>query len=604
MSTIIPNIFSINGVIDTEKTVLQNLEILCSASGCWLSYDIAQGKWAVVINRDGSSVASFNDSNILGGINLSNTGLTELYNSVEIEFPHKDIKDRTDYIVFSVDDAVKNPNELDNVLKIQIDCVNDPIQAAYIAARELKQSRVDKIIEFRVDYSYLGLKAGELISVTNTPLGFSNKVFRIVKIEEQDDDDGVLSLSISAIEYDADVYSTAGLEREDRFIDNGIVPEEKNDAIQESNDIDFSDSLKRMLAASALTGLVNLLFQRNPLTGIVEAILAPADEKREQLLMNVKEPPITIAGPDSVCEGGTIAFTLTIPESCSCSFDSENYEFDYEITGVSADDITIPLTGKTKIGAFNVPISNDGVGEGSETLTLTVGSGSKAVTINDRLGFTYTTDANNTTITEGASVIVTLTTSNVPNATSIPYEITGDAVNRVSTALTGSVTINSDTASLTINTVDDSTFTGPKTFTVTFNPALEDFCNELDKTVVITVNDNDSPPPPPVPDVTCATVSIPLIWCPTYDGTTGQVKSLSVAKSITVPAPVSGGPTITVPTAVSIVVGSPSIVSVTATTQVDATANRPGTDYNVLTNFNNIAPNGVVTGTIVTVRGY
>jgi hypothetical protein len=601
MSTIIPNIFSINGVIDTDRTVLQNLETLCSASGCWLSYDISQGKWAVVINKNGTSVASFNDSNILGGITISNTGLSELYNSAEIEFPHKDIKDRIDFINLSIDPNLRNPNEIDNVLKIQLDCVNDPIQAAYIAARELKQSRIDKVIQFRVDYSYLGLKAGELITVTNTPLGFTNKIFRIVKIEEEDDDDGVLSLSITGLEYDPDVYSTVGLAREDRFIDNGIIPEEKNEAIQASNDADISASLNRLLAASALTGLVNLLFQRNPLTGVIEAILKPADDKREKLLMNVKEPPITISGPNDICEGGTIPFVLSIPESCECSFDSENYEFDYEITGVSASDITIPLKGKTKIGAFPVPISSDGVIEGSETLTLKVGDATKNVIINDRLGFTYTTSVDKTSINEGESVVVTLTTNNVPDGTSIPYAITGTAVSKITSPLSGSVNIAADVASITVNTVDDNTRTGTQSFTVTFNGDIPDPCNELDRSVSVSVLDNTPAPPP---DTTCVTVSIPLVWCPTYDGTTGQVKSMSVAKSIIVPAPVTGRDTITVPTAISVIPGNPSIINVTSTTQVDVGTGRAGTDYNVITSFNNIAPNGAVTGTTVTVRGY
>lgn len=601
MSTIIPNIFSINGVIDTDKTVLQNLEILCSASGCWLSYDISQGKWAVVINKDGSSVASFGDSNILGGITVTNTGLTELYNSVEIEFPHRDLKDRTDFITLSIADGDRNPNELDNILKIQLDCVNDPIQAEYIAARELKQSRIDKVIQFRVDYSYLGLSAGELISVTNAPLGFSSKLFRIIKIEEEDDDDGVLSLSITALEYNADIYSTAGLTREDRFIDNGIIPEEKNEAIQQSKDADISGSLNRLLAATALTGLVNLLFRRNAITGVLEAILQPASAAREKLLMNIKEPPVTISGPDSICEGGTIPFVISVPDSCACSFDSDNYTFNYTITGVSASDITIPLTGTTKVGNFAVPISSDGVSEGTESLTLTVGSGTKTVTINDRLGYTYTTTAASSSITEGQSVVVTLTTNTVPDGTSIPYEITGTAVGKISTPLTGSVSITADTASLTVVTTDDATYTGTQNFTVTFNPGLADPCGELDKTATVSVLDNEPAPPA---DTTCATVSIPLIWCPTYDGTTGQVKSLSVAKSITVPAPVAGRGTITVPTAVSVTPGNPSVVAVTATTTVDISSGRAGTDYQVITSFNNITPNGAVTGTLTTVRGY
>jgi hypothetical protein len=229
------NVFAVNGLIDTNNTIVQNLQELCAASGCWLSYDISQGKWAVAINSAGSSVASFNDTNIIGGINISSTGLTELYNSVEIEFSHKDIKDQKDYVIYSIADEDRYPNEQDNILEIQTDLVNNPVQAQLLAARQLKQSRVDKVIEFRTDFSKLGLKAGDLIDVTNTPYGFTSKVFRIVSIQEDDADDGVLSLSIQALEYDADVYDTTGLIYNERKIDNGIITQQNNTAITASN---------------------------------------------------------------------------------------------------------------------------------------------------------------------------------------------------------------------------------------------------------------------------------------------------------------------------------------------------------------------------------
>lgn len=261
MTTIVKNLFTINGVVDTSQNVLSNLESLASAAGCWLTYDIHEGKWAVIINKPGSSVASFNDSNILGGINISSTGLTELYNSAEIEFPNKDIKDQKDYITVSIASEDRYPNELDNVLSIRSDLINDPIQAEYIATRELKQSRVDKVIEFRTDFSKMGLKAGEIIDVTNSALGFDNKLFRVTRIQEQDGDDGTIILSISALEYSDDVY-TANLTRRYRVVNHGITSKQNNKATTSSDNqaglpLDLSGMAKAlglMLVFNSLTG--------------------------------------------------------------------------------------------------------------------------------------------------------------------------------------------------------------------------------------------------------------------------------------------------------------------------------------------------------------
>jgi hypothetical protein len=228
MTTFFNNIFSINGVIDTGRPVLQNMHDIAAASGCWLTYDITAGKWSVIINQVGSSVASFNDSNIIGGINVSSTGLTEVYNTVEIEFPHKDLVDKKDYIKFSIPAGDRYPNEPDNVLTINSELINDPIQAELIAARELKQSRIDKVIEFRTDFSKVGLRAGDLISVTNSVYGFSSKVFRIISLQDEDTDDGNIVISITALEYDAGVYSTAGLVRSVRERNNNIRNKNNN----------------------------------------------------------------------------------------------------------------------------------------------------------------------------------------------------------------------------------------------------------------------------------------------------------------------------------------------------------------------------------------
>lgn len=259
MSTIFRNIFSINGVIDTGRSVLQNMNEIASAAGCWITYDITDGKWSVIINQAGSSVASFNDTNIIGGINVSSTGLTEVYNSVEIEFPHKDLVDQKDYIKFSIPTVQRYPNEPDNVLSITTELVNEPIQAELIAARELKQSRVDKVIQFRTDFSKLGLKAGDLISVTATPYGFSNKMFRIISLQDEDTDDGNIVINITALEYDANIYSTSGLIREARIRNSAIVNKNNNPALLASDNNAITSSLSSSLVDPSNAALIALL---------------------------------------------------------------------------------------------------------------------------------------------------------------------------------------------------------------------------------------------------------------------------------------------------------------------------------------------------------
>ncbi len=215
--------YQINGLIDTANPVLQNAEAICSASGSWLSYDNIDGKWGVVINKTASSVASFSDSNILGPITVTGTGLQDLYNAVKVEFPHRELRDSADFVSIEIDAGDRNANEEDNTLNVTYDIINEPIQAQILGLIELKQSRIDLLIQFQTDYTYINLKAGDVVSVTNSRLNFTSKLFRIISITEVQEEDGALLMDITALEYDANVYSVADLYRYTRSDVNGII---------------------------------------------------------------------------------------------------------------------------------------------------------------------------------------------------------------------------------------------------------------------------------------------------------------------------------------------------------------------------------------------
>ena len=611
MSTILNSSFKISGVIDSSRSVTENIDTLATASGCWATFDIGQGKWAVIINQQGTSVKSYNNTNIIGSIIVSGSDLNELYNSVQVDYPHKDLLDQKDTIVYSINTANRFPNEQDNTLNFQIDCVNEPVQIEALAIRELKQTRIDKIIKFRTDFTSLDLKAGDLIDVTATMLGFSNKLFRILSISEEDGDDGSLSLGITAFEYDSSVYDTSDISRQDRTPINNIVDLDCNETAKTKNDINTGSALLRLLGTTMVTNWLTSAFVKNPLTGKVSQILSPknatlennvisafTEAPRAEILKKLKIP-LTISGPNSICEGETLS--LVIGSDCNiCLIDgAETIEYPYTITGVQAADITFPLTGKVKIGdTVNIPVVSDASSE-TETLVFTVQGVSKSVTVNDRLSFTYVTTASPLSVVEGASSTVTLTTTGVANGTSIPYTITGPGTGRVSTALTGNVTVSSNSATLTVATTNDSVYTGDQTVTVTFNSSQADPCGQLDKTAAITIQDNETAP------TTCEYVSVPLIWCGQYNGNDNQLEGVEVLKSAMLPKALAGEATVNVPLTLTVTKGNPSTIAVATSVAVASSNSLGGMPCQIITAFNTVAPKGLITGSsTTTVYGY
>jgi len=215
--------YQINGLLDTAQPVLTNIDKLCSAAGSWLSFDVQEGKWGVVINTTGTSAASFSDKNIIGNISLSGTGLTNLYNDVKVQFPHRELKDSADFVGISIPSIDRNANEENNTLNLTYDIINDPVQAQLLGIIELKQSRVDLVIKFQTDYSYIGLKAGQLIDVLDTRVNSVAQIYRIISISEIQDDNGALIMEITALSYDPNVYSVSDLYKFIRRDTTGII---------------------------------------------------------------------------------------------------------------------------------------------------------------------------------------------------------------------------------------------------------------------------------------------------------------------------------------------------------------------------------------------
>lgn len=614
----------INGVISTKKTVLYNLNEICNACGAFLTFDISQGKWAVVINTTGSSVKSYNDSNIIGNINVSESGVSDLYNSATMEFPHKNLKDQTDFVEVAIPTIDRYPNEIDNALEIQNTLINDPIQAQYIASIELKQKRLNKIISFATDYTSLGLMAGDLITVTNTMYGYTNKIFRVITIEEIDED--VIGLNITAMEYDPNVYSTAGLVFKEKTKKTGILIKQQNTTLRELDDASVAGSIGRMIAANVGLGIVNSLLNKlfgrrqigtdangNPIYSSQTKPVNTSAEELDALLGSAKKPALqTItASASNICEGSSV--TITVGHNCtSCLFDIPAFNYPYTITGIQSSDINIPLTGNVAVangsGTLTFTAAADAVAEISETATITIGGLTTTVTIHDPKDFTYSLARSAASITEGQNVTITLTTTGSKLNSSVPYTITGSAVSRVSTATSGNISVSGGTGTLVINTTDDGVYQGPGVagITITVDPSLVDVCNTVGtRTISVTIVDNDSAPPVVPPDTNCTYVQVPAVWCGVFDGTDNQLKSMTVRDYVNLPVPQAGEASITVPTAVSVTKGNPSTIAVTGTATVAAASvSVGGTQVRIITSFNSVAPLGIITGTTVTLYGY
>jgi hypothetical protein len=172
----------------------------------------------------------------------------------------------------------------------------------------------------------------------------------------------------------------------------------------------------------------------------------------------------------SVNEGSTATFTLKTTNVVSGT------SILYTLSGISSSDITgSTLSGYAIVNASGlativVPIAQDNLTEGTETLTVSLQGKNASTLINDtsKSAATYSLSANSTSVNEGATATFLLTTTNVAAGTSIGYNISGISVGDLSSgSLSGTTTVATNgQASITINLANDNLTEGTETLTV------------------------------------------------------------------------------------------------------------------------------------------
>jgi hypothetical protein len=219
--------FRINGPVDTTQNFLSNIVDICESCDSWVQWNESLGQWSVVINRsyldtdpNSTSLRQIDSHNIIGGIDLSPVDLNATFNSVEIQFPNTKIKDQPSYFFLDLAEfpnVQRSSNEPDNRLSIPLPYTNNIIQAQYIAARRLLQSREDLVINFTMDYSGIQIDAGDVVGIHHERYGWgkfnelqaqpNGKLFRVTQVQEIVLEDSSLVVSITASEYNNQVYA-------------------------------------------------------------------------------------------------------------------------------------------------------------------------------------------------------------------------------------------------------------------------------------------------------------------------------------------------------------------------------------------------------------
>ena len=202
--------YTTNGFINTFDERDLNVSDLVVSSQSIFSYNL--GKFQVVSDTTGSSVMSFNPDNMYGDVTIVNDGFNSALNKMNISFSSYDQKYQDDQVFLNLASNQKSYNEPELVQDTRFKFVNNNIMAERIGHIIVKKSRDNLIVSFKTDTRALQLQVTDIISVTNSTYGFTNKLFKINSITENEmNDGGVSGYLITAQEYNADAYAEEAL---------------------------------------------------------------------------------------------------------------------------------------------------------------------------------------------------------------------------------------------------------------------------------------------------------------------------------------------------------------------------------------------------------
>jgi hypothetical protein len=207
--------FRFDGVIDTDRTIMQNLQDMSASCDCLVKYNEITGKWGVIVQKPTYTVAmAIDDSTIVSAIQITPIDISSTFNVVEVKFPDKTNQDAFNSVTFDlaqIDPSLLFPNEPVNKQSLALPLVNDDVRAQYLANRFLKNAREDLQVDCSVNFTGIQLEAGDVVTLTNTNYGWVNKLFRITQVTETFTDNGSVLVKLLLMEYNPAIYDDVSI---------------------------------------------------------------------------------------------------------------------------------------------------------------------------------------------------------------------------------------------------------------------------------------------------------------------------------------------------------------------------------------------------------
>ena len=190
-------LFECNAVINTNKKIIENVKVFLKGMRGLMPY--VQGKFKLLIETTGTATFTLNEDNIIGGIKLESERKNEMYNRTIINFVNPDKNYQADTVVYPETDSEHQTLKTADggflqEANVTLDTITSPYQALEFGKIILNRSRNNLKLSLKANYEALDLAIGDIVNLSSTILGMTNKPFRISAMSLNSDFTASLSL--------------------------------------------------------------------------------------------------------------------------------------------------------------------------------------------------------------------------------------------------------------------------------------------------------------------------------------------------------------------------------------------------------------------------
>jgi hypothetical protein len=209
------NIFDCNAVVDTSKKVLDNVRDIIKGMRGYLPY--VQGKYKLIIETIGSASVSLTEDDIIGGYALASPTKNSKFNRVIVSYINPDRNYQVDEVQFPpIDDSALPSADQHATMKTadggfllehraDFRTITSTYQAEEMAEIILRRSREAIGLSLNCGFKAYELHIGDIVNVSLSSLGFSNKAFRVISMTFAED----YTINLQLVEYQASHYTWA-----------------------------------------------------------------------------------------------------------------------------------------------------------------------------------------------------------------------------------------------------------------------------------------------------------------------------------------------------------------------------------------------------------